>query len=276
MPGVIYSETPITIADALTEFPVLGTTTAYKSCSQTYGQIPTIRVVEELVAEGFNIHGVTVAGCRSEGRENFQKHMIRLRRPGFEGQAEVPEICLLNAHDLTSQYKLFTGAFRFACANGLLSGEHWGTVTIRHSGREILPRVIEGTYQVVSQFDRLVSAIDKLKAIALNPDEQTQFVKQAVELRFGKDLSKLAVSPDAFNLARRPEDEGNDLWHTYNRVQEGIIRGGLHGVVREENGQTRRRTLRGINAIGTSVKLNRQLFGLVEQVAEAKGVLLAA
>lgn len=62
-----------------------------------------------------------------------------------------------------------------------------------------------------------------------------------------------------------------------NRVQENVIKGGLHGVQRGENGHGWRNvTTRPVKGIDQDVKLNRALWQLAERMAELKGVAAAA
>jgi hypothetical protein len=63
---------------------------------------------------------------------------------------------------------------------------------------------------------------------------------------------------------RRREDQGNDLWTVFNRVQEHLITGGLVGQL--PTGQ-RTRT-RPIAAIASSLALNRALWTLTANTAE--------
>ena len=77
-------------------------------------------------------------------------------------------------------------------------------------------------------------------------------------------------------IARRNADNGNDLWRTFNRVQENVIRGGLHGWGRDANNRTRRVTTREVRGIDQDVRLNRAMWMLTEKMAELKGVGVAA
>jgi len=56
------------------------------------------------------------------------------------------------------------------------------------------------------------------------------------------------------------------VWTTFNRIQENVVRGGLHG--RSANG--RRMSTREVTAIDGNVKLNRALWTLAERMAEIK------
>ncbi|MEA9980016.1 DUF932 domain-containing protein, partial [Pseudomonas sp. RTS4] len=66
------------------------------------------------------------------------------------------------------------------------------------------------------------------------------------------------ITPSQLLLPRRREDRSDDLWTTFNRVQENVIKGGLDG----RNKKGRRTKTRAVNGIDQDVKLNRALWKL--------------
>ncbi|EJB3710463.1 DUF932 domain-containing protein, partial [Escherichia coli] len=76
--------------------------------------------------------------------------------------------------------------------------------------------------------------------------------------RFGEDHQP--VTESQILSPRRWQDESNDLWTTYQRIQENLIKGGLSG--RNVKGErTHTRAVRGIDG---DVKLNRALWVMAE------------
>ena len=65
---------------------------------------------------------------------------------------------------------------------------------------------------------------------------------------------------------RRTADAGSDLWSTFNRVQENIVQGGL--TMKSTNG--RRMSTRAVAGIDSSVKVNRALWMLAEEMRRLK------
>ncbi|HRZ57659.1 MAG TPA: DUF932 domain-containing protein, partial [Candidatus Paceibacterota bacterium] len=93
--------------------------------------------------------------------------------------------------------------------------------------------------------------------------ESTRFAQQALLLRYST-LAEAPVEPETLLKARRPEDEGTDVWHTMNRVQENLIRGGVSDFHRDRRGKLR--TVRGLRGIDSKVGLNKSLWGLAEEL----------
>ena len=57
-----------------------------------------------------------------------------------------------------------------------------------------------------------------------------------------------------------------DLWTTFNRVQENMIKGGVPG----RSARGRRMTTRGVAGVNENVKLNRALWTLADEFAKLK------
>ena len=79
-----------------------------------------------------------------------------------------------------------------------------------------------------------------------------------------------AITAEQLLRANRREDVSGDLWTTFNRVQENVIRGGLSAFGRDANNRRRRQTMRAVEGIDQNRALNRALWTLAERMAELK------
>jgi hypothetical protein len=86
-------------------------------------------------------------------------------------------------------------------------------------------------------------------------------------LRFDGDVP---VQPRQINQARRRDDVGNDLWRTFNRAQENLIRGDITYNHTNDQGVRSRRTTRPVNGIDGNVALNRAMWALASRMQELK------
>nr|WP_282808391.1 DUF932 domain-containing protein [Hafnia alvei] len=235
------------------------------SC-RTYTYIPTITLLDKLRAEGFQPFYACQTRVRDEDKRGHTKHLLRLRRE--EGIAitgkEVPEIILLNSHDGSSSYQMLPGMFRFACANGLICGHSFGEVRVPHKG-DVTGKVIEGAYEVLGIFDDVADDMEAMKSISLTPNEQSLFARAALTYRY-EEHDKFPITESQLLTPRRWEDKKDDLWTTFQRVQENMIKGGLSG--RNEKGKrTRTRAVKGIDG---DIKLNRALWLIAENFKDHK------
>ena len=254
----------------------------HESRSERFQVIPTHQLLQGLQKEGFVPVKVQVGGSSDVNKRAFTKHLIRFRRmDDLTGAPKVgdshPEVVLLNAHDGTSSYQLHAGLFRLVCLNGMtVSDQHFGSVKVGHSGAGVLDKVIEGTYRVL---DDAVAALDyaqTMREVSVDRDEQRIFGEAALRLRFDtEDLPK--IGGDEVVRARREADAFPTLWHTFNRAQENLIKGGLHYRHRnEETGRTTYRDTRPVQSADGDLKLNKALWHLANEFAKLKGVQVAA
>lgn len=256
--------------------PSIFATTAHESRSARFAPIPTIEVLRGLQKEGFSPVGVKQSTSRIPGKENFTKHLIRLRRLDDATEYKVGdtvfEMLLKNANDGTCRYSLMAGLFRIACKNSLVAlADTLDDVKIGHTGnlQNVQHKVIEGTYRVLDNAEAALAAPQDWSQIALHPREQLAFAEAAHILRFDEETAA-PVEPVKLLQANRREDTAGDVWTVFNRVQENAIKGGLHGQRTTDDGRVRRVTTRPVNGIDQGVKLNRALFTLAAKMAEIK------
>jgi len=243
--------------------PSVVATEAHESRGDKYAFIPTIEVIDGLRKEGFQPYEIRQTQTRDVGRRSHTKHMVRLRHESaITTKAEVAEIILLNSHDGSSSYQLMSGVFRFVCSNGLIAGDVFNDIRIRHSGR-IVDDVIEGATRVLHDTYMIMERIDAYKAISLSPAEQTAFGAAALQLRWGDSAP---VSTRGVLQANRWADEASDLWTTFNRAQENLVKGGVSGKA----STGRRLTTRAVGGVTENVKLNKALWTLADRLATIK------
>jgi hypothetical protein len=113
-----------------------------------------------------------------------------------------------------------------------------------------------------------------MKVIEMAPDERGIYARAAHNLVF-TEPEKAPVLPEQLLSERRYDDKGNDLWTTFNVVQENIMRGGLKGMKRDNGGRLRRATTRPVKAIDRNIQLNKALWYLTEKMAELKGATIS-
>ncbi|BBL77542.1 DUF932 domain-containing protein [Methylomagnum ishizawai] len=230
--------------------------------SHRYTFIPTSAVIQALRNEGFYPVAAMESRARIEEKKGFTKHLVRLRRhDGFSHVGEVlPEICLMNSHDGTTSYQISAGLFRLVCSNGLIvSDSEIETIRARHSGN-IVDDVIEGTYHVIERAPEVAGKVEQFRGLVISEPMQNAFAKAALELRY--EPEEAPIQPAQLNRPRRSEDRGDDIWRTFNRVQENMIQGGIRG--KNKNGG--RMSTRAVNSVGENVRLNKALWTLAEEM----------
>ncbi|MGF6920613.1 hypothetical protein OKW28_004810 [Paraburkholderia sp. 40] len=239
----------------------------HESRSERYTYIPTIDVLRGLRNEGFQPFMICQTRVRDEGKREFTKHMLRLRHADQITGEEADEIVLLNSHDGTSSYQMLAGTFRFVCQNGMVAGENIADIRVPHKGN-VVQNVINGAFDVLDGFDLIREQKEGMRAVTLDRDEQHAFSRSALALRYDpSDAEAPAPITESQLLApRRYEDRRNDLWTVFNRIQENLTKGGLHG--RSRTGRSM--STRPITGIDQNVKLNRALWMLADAMRQMK------
>ena len=255
---------------------------AHSSRSERFQVIPTHEILGGLAKEGFVPVRVQVGGSRDQEKRTITKHLLRFRRSDdLTGAPKVgdshPEVVLVNAHDGTSSYQLHAGLFRLVCTNGLtVSDANFGQVKVGHSGKGVLDKVIEGTYRVLDDAVLALGRAQELQTVTVDRDEQRIFGEAALRLRFD-DETLPRINGSEVVRPRREADLAPNLWNTFNRAQENLIRGGLsYRHTNEETNRTSFRETRPVNGADGDLKLNRALWHLANEFAKLKGQSIAA
>ena len=259
--NLVRRDRPLTDDQLMRFVPSVFSQEKHESRSARYTYIPTITLLDSLRSEGFQPFFACQTRVRDPERREHTKHMLRLRRAGQITGKQVPEIILLNSHDGTSSYQMLPGLFRQVCQNGLICGETFGEVRVPHKG-DVVSQVIEGAYEVLGIFDRVEEKRDAMQSLMLPPPARQALAKAAITYRFGEDHQP--VTEAQVLTPRRYEDYSDDLWTTYQRIQENLIKGGLSGRS-AKGGRTHTRAVRGIDG---DVKLNRALWVMAETMLE--------
>jgi hypothetical protein len=262
--------------------PSVFATTAHESRSERFAPIPTIEVVRGLAREGFEVVGAKQSLTRVEGKAPFTKHLLRIRKMDSDATYAVgdtvAEMLLKNANDGTSVYDLFAGLFRIACLNSLVAAiGSIDSVKVRHTGRNIVDNVIEGTFRVVENAKLALAAPAQWAQVKMERDESLAMAEAARMIRFGDaegNVDSPITAAQLLTARRRDDAQRDNLWTNFNVLQENVIRGGLHGVAIDANNRRRNMTTRAIKGIDQDVKLNRALWTLATRMGELKGVTI--
>ncbi|HZW61169.1 MAG TPA: DUF932 domain-containing protein [Candidatus Babeliales bacterium] len=267
---------PITLESLRRISPSIFTAEGAAGTSDKYQHISTIEVVNGLMSEGFMPVKAMQNRTRKADKALFTKHMLRFRHissiPTVGGL--FPELVLVNSHDGLSSYRLMAGLYRLICSNGLVAGDTFKEVRVRHQG-DVVGNVIQGTYEVMKEATQLLEHAEQMGRVELSQPEKEIFADVVHQLRFDGDdtLTKEAIKPEQFLRPRRYQEKGkDDLFTVFNIAQENAIKGGLRGWARDEKGRVKRASTREIKSIDQNNALNRALWTLAERMIQLKGV----
>ena len=237
--------------------------------SQRYAFVPTARIVAGLREHDWVPVAVEEQRIRNEARRGFQKHLIRFRRAEQMETLDEwnVELVLLNSHDTGCAYQIHAGIYRRICSNGLvLSQDSFQALRFRHAG--LSPdEVVQASFCLLDYVPRVGQLVERFRARALEARESLALAGHALGLRY-PSLAEAPIDPETLLKARRPADEGTDLWRTLNRIQENLIHGGVSDFHRDRRGKLR--SVRALRGIDSKVTLNKGLWGVAERLANGE------
>lgn len=248
---------------------------AERGVSKQYQFMTTAEIIDGLSGMGWNPH--TATQQKSKKNPETTKHLIRFRHDDFGSlgvKGNVPEILFVNSHDRTCSLNFHVGIFRVICSNGLvIADKTFDQFRVRHMGtqfNEVKSMIMDITEKLPTVFN----AINRFEHVILNENAQQEFAMKAFAIRYPEyinprtnkvDFDKIQKNVKVNDILKavRPEDKGDDLWRTYNRVQEHIIKGGFQHV-----GQTNKsKATRPLTNIRMNLLVNKGLWTLAEEYA---------
>ena len=261
---------PLTNEELLKVAPSIFSENPIEGVSSRYAFVPTYSVLDTFREAGYYPIMASESKVRNnENNQGYQKHIIQFRsldnllRPN--SNEEYADIVLTNSHNRTSSFIVDLAFFRIICSNMLVVPSHsFSHHSIVHSGFNI-SKVNTAINEVTAFMPKIKSEIEKFKSIRLSLLEQYSLANAAIDIRFDKQLHD--VNAKEFLKITRDEDEMPTLWNVFNRVQEAMIRGGAKGI-NKETGKSF--TSKAITAIDANIKLNKELFETVQNMASLK------
>ncbi len=262
---------PLEIGELKSFAPSIFAENAHARTSSRYSFLPTSSILSGMEEQGWLPVAAQEQIVRDESRAGFQKHMLRfahrddLQRPG----AERAEIVIVNSHDRSSAYQLHAGIFRFLCLNGLVvCDETFKRISITHLNFDPA-KVIEASVEIADGIPAIMSGLEEMKATTLTDGEREAFAESAAILRFGS-IEAAPVRPFKLLEPNRYQDNGRDVWTTFNAVQENCVRGGQKDYAKKKANGQRMPKSRAVTGIDGNVALNKALYHLAGKMAELK------
>ena len=246
-------------------FTAASSVTASPAVSTRYSHVRTLDVLQPLLDEGWTVRKQTVARS-SVVLPEHRAHEIRLAPAGLRQVGDsIPEVIIRNGADGATALSVRAGLFRLVCANGLTVGSASFEARVRHVGVDLQRRVIAAARDIATKTEQLPEIVAKWSERTLSWAERTEFNRRAAALRWSD--ANLSVDMSWFGMPLRNDDAGADLWRTFNRAQESVIRGGVpisrHLPTIGTEIVTRR--ARAVSSIDAAARLNADLWNLAAE-----------
>lgn len=244
------------------------TETQFHGLSPRYSHITSTRIADTLREAGWEFASGTTRCARTPERAAHAAHVLRFRNPSLPTiNGNIVEAVMLNSHDGSTAFQLGFGVYRLACANGLVvCTASLGAIRLVHSGLN-LDAVFRAAASLTHRAPEVAATVERWSSITLDGEQQLALARRAVTARWPNATS---VDMDRMLRPQRAEDTGTDLWTSFNRVQERVLRGGMDVTLRKmavggEITTTRKATA--IRGAMKQLRLNESLFQIAESFA---------
>ena len=270
MSNTTNNTTFMTFEQAVSKVPSIGATAPAEVVSKKYSFLPSSRIIEDMNTLGWglaNVKGIK-SGMKNKHRKEHGRHFLIFQNDEIkivknDMTEAIPQIIVENNSMGTGRLKIHIGIFRLVCENGLVIAEQsLGEYKMRHM-KYTYEDLQELVNRIVADLPTAVAKINTFTEKEMTAEEMTRFATEALKVRLGEERVATADEIAELLRPRRTADEGTDLWKTFNRVQESVMRGG--GMFLDSKGKLRK--MKATTNIMVEAEMNKQLWALAESFA---------
>jgi hypothetical protein len=252
--------------------PAVYSTNKHERLTDRYVSLNTSDIIPVMNDYGYQVTQAAQKRSRNASPE-FSSHMLAFSRTAdIAEQDDIrPEIILYNSHDGTGAVKLFAGAFRFICSNGIVAGD--GFQSRMYHNKSALAGFEEMLRTTVATLPTLMQRIDKMRSLSLTTGEAYDMAIAGVATRWddytGQERGSYAVAQTVKDVLKvqRQGDFGYDAWTVFNRIQEGVVRGNaMIRSITEKQPEGTMRKARPVSSIKESVRINTELWNIADTI----------
>jgi hypothetical protein len=262
--------------------PAVFADTVKDTLSPRYAQLRTADVMPVMADHGF----VPVQAAQKRSRKAsplHTQHMVAFAHrdsliDAYNPDASRGEIIIYNSHDGTGSIKMFAGAFRFICSNGIVAGDGYQS-RLYHNQANVNSFELMLT-NTIKRMPVMLERIELMRNTQVSYDMSLELATKAALTRWDwtPELDVAAVPKGSYATGwtarsmldvRRSDDRHTDAWTVFNRIQENVIRGGaMIKSFSDLNTEGRYRKSRAVNSVNENIRVNRQLWDIAENTLE--------
>jgi Domain of unknown function (DUF932) len=257
--GLMNKKQPLSTPDIIAQAPSVMALGKGPTTSERYHFVNTINIVDQLRTFGwepiqaYQRRVRMVANADNTQRQSFTMHHVIMRPGGTMQLAKgevIPFLNLVNSHDGKSSLQIHLGLYRTVCDNQLVVGqETFKSIRVTHHSFNA-QKINDEIVNLMNFIPELDKTIDEMKSTELNEFQCLRLAQYAHILKYGEvDKRKSQKISTALDLLKsnRAEDNSNNLWVVYNRIQENLLQGGYNGM-------------RVVRAINKKISYNQKLW----------------
>lgn len=236
--------------------------------TKLYHFTPTHEIMDMMEDMGYLLTSAKQSKTKIKLRQEHGVHIMQWQHPDLfvknreTGDVEArPTVVLVNSSDGSRPINFEMGMFRLVCSNGLIVKDRdLGGFRERHT-KFTFPQLKDLITQKVDMLPKTIDRINRWTGVEMTSKQRFEFATEALALRLSDSRKPEEYEVMDLLNPRRKSDEGSDLWSTFNRVQENLIKGGF---------QLNERAARPITNPWQDLVLNQQLWDLATEFETVK------
>tara|TARA_R110000744_G_scaffold254459_2_gene370019 strand:+ start:824 stop:1579 length:756 start_codon:yes stop_codon:yes gene_type:complete len=211
--------------------------------------INPLSVAEALQGEGWELQGV--AEQRNKRRQVSSQY-LRMQHPDLrvndvKGHSDsVATIVISNQCNGAKPMNVDLGMFRQVCSNGMVARDEVSKTKIPHTEAGIM-KLNESLQPLYKASQRVLAEVERMKLVDMPMNDIKKLAYDSIVTRYGENFDNTLVSVDDVINSRRFQDNSNDLFTVFNRIQENLT----HDITNYNK----------------DIKLNKELFELASVYA---------
>jgi hypothetical protein len=247
--------------------------------SDRYVSIQTkevLDIITEIEPEA-KVTGWVNSNVRKKEKESFQRHAMMIRMPNSEIISGVhSNLVLFNSSDRSSALKMYSGAFRAVCSNGIVfsdTGEAMSELSIRHTNKEWKSLVYQLMAEYAENQEQTRKMVEEMQKKYMSYGDMGRLAERVTEEILNPIITGTVIDPMQLLIAKRVEDTPKDLWTVFNKMQEHLLQGGITRIVEkvdEDDDQGRLMVTESnthkIKDATKQIKVNRALHAMAMEV----------
>lgn len=225
--------------------------------SNRYTFVPTIDIVEK-----FNNAGWDIASASQLGKGKHSAHQVKLRNSELPSVGDsLIEVIIKNSHDGLATFSVSSGLHRLVCSNGLtVPTSVADSISVKHMKLD-MGIVNQITDVFAARLPRIQESVNKMMNTPITDENKIDMVQKSSIIRWKEGIMPVDIKIEDILLPMRVEDTENNVWTTFNIIQEKWVRGGIKYTSSRKGRVIPMRELKNFNHIN---KINTSLWELAE------------
>jgi hypothetical protein len=253
--------------------PAAFATTKHERLTDRYMPLHTSSLLPVLADYGYSPVQAAQKRSRKASAEH-SAHMLAFAKTdlaSLNADDIRPEIILYNSHDGSGSVKLFAGAFRFICSNGIVAGD--GFQSRLYHNKSAMLGFEDMLRNTVANLPAMMERINALRSVQLSSAAAYEMAKRSVNTRWDmfdaqqKGVYAIEKTITDVLAVNRNEDNFTDAFTVFNRIQESVIRGKTFiKSVTEATPYGSIRKARPVNSVKENIRINGALWNIAEEM----------